>query len=166
MAGTTQGISGSAAGSDDSATGGETSAGTTAHAHVTAVSISGEPGEYQFEVSIESADIDCTQYADWWEVLSLDGALLYRRILEHSHTDENGTSDAGAPGNTFTRNGGPVPVEAGTHVIVRAHMNTTGYNGQVMRGSAEAGFSVASDLEPDFAVAVASEEPLPNGCLF
>jgi hypothetical protein len=121
---------------------------------------------YDFDVSIESADIDCSQYADWWEVLSEDGALLYRRILEHSHTDENGTSDPDAPGNTFTRDGGPVPVDAAAIVIVRAHMSNAGYNGRAMRGSAEAGFSDAPDLEPSFATAVETEDPQPTGCLF
>jgi hypothetical protein len=130
------------------------------------VSISGSPGAYEFAVSIESADIDCSQYADWWEVLSEDGALLYRRILEHSHTDENGTSDPDAPGNTFTRDGGPVPVDATTIVIVRAHMSSGGYNGRVMRGSAEAGLSDAANLDPSFAAAVESEAPQPTGCLF
>lgn len=136
------------------------------YAHVTAVSTSGSAEAYRFEVSIESADIDCTQYADWWEVLSEDGALLYRRILEHSHTDENGTSDPDAPGNTFTRDGGPVPIAADTSVIVRAHMNNGGYNGRAMRGSAEKGFADAIDLEPDFAADVESEAPQPAGCAF
>jgi hypothetical protein len=157
---------GGAAGSEDPATGGDTSAAAAPYAHVTAVSTSGSPAMYEFDVSIESADIDCSQYADWWEVLSEDGALLYRRILEHSHTDENGTSDPDAPGNTFTRPGGPVPIEAGTVVNVRAHMNNAGYNGRAMRGSTETGFSEAPDLAPGFAAAVENEDPQPMGCLF
>lgn len=165
-AGTMPSAPGGAAGSDDPASGGDGSTAAPPYAHVTAVSISGSPAAYEFNVSIESADIDCSQYSDWWEVLSEDGALLYRRILEHSHTDENGTSDPDAPGNTFTRDGGPVPVDAAAIVIVRAHMSNYGYNGRVMRGSAEAGFSDATDLEPSFAAAVENEAPQPTGCLF
>jgi hypothetical protein len=137
-----------------------------AYAHVTAVSTSGSDGAYTFSVSVESADIDCTQFADFWEVLDEDGSLLYRRILEHSHTDENGTTDAGAPGNTFTRDGGPVAIDAAHVVIVRAHMNTSGYNGRALRGSVASGFAVAPDIDGSFAAGVEDEMPLPAGCLF
>ena len=137
-----------------------------AYAHVTAVSTSGSDGAYTFSVSVESADIDCTQFADFWEVLDEDGSLLYRRILEHSHTDENGTTDSGAPGNTFTRDGGPVAIDAARVVIVRAHMNTSGYNGRALRGSVESGFADAPDIDASFAAGVEDEMPLPTGCLF
>ena len=136
-------------------------------ANVLAVTGSGNPGSYTLSVSIESADIDCSQYADWWEVLSEDGILLYRRILEHSHTDENGTTDPDAPGNTFTRSGGPVAIEAGTVTLVRAHMsNVDGYTGRVLRGTVAGGFVEATDLAGDFAEAVEDQAPQPEGCLF
>jgi hypothetical protein len=136
------------------------------YANVTAVSATGTAGSYTFNVTIESADIDCTQYADWWEVLSEDGSLVYRRILEHSHTDANGSSDPDAPGNTFTRSGGPVPVTDGDVVVVRAHMSVGGYDGAVMRGSVGTGFTQASDLAADFAAGVEQDEPQPDGCEF
>jgi len=136
------------------------------YANVVAVSVSGASGDYTFDVSVESADIDCNQYTNWWEVLRSDGSLAFRRILEHCHTDENGTSDPDAPGNTFTRDGGPVPVLADEVVIVRAHMSNEGYNGQVMRGSASGSFTVATDLAPDFAADVETASPQPDGCLF
>lgn len=147
---------------------GEGGAGASAllYANVTAVAVSGTDGAYTFDVSVESADIDCTQFADWWEVLGEDGALLYRRILEHSHTDENGASDANAPGNTFTRNGGPVPVGAQDVVYVRAHLNVGGYNGVVMRGTPSGVFTEALDLAPDFALAVEDDLPQPGECQF
>jgi hypothetical protein len=135
-------------------------------AHVRAVSVSGSEQSYTFNVSIESADIDCTQFANWWEVLSEDGALLYRRILNHSHTDENGSSDVDAPGNTFTRNGGPVEVDANQPVYVRAHMNTGGYNGDVFFGTAEGSFELAGDLPSDFAADVESAAPQSARCDF
>jgi len=136
------------------------------YANVTAVAVSGAEGAFTFSVSVESTDIDCTQYADWWEVLGEDGTLVYRRILEHSHTDANGTSDAGAPGNTFTRSGGPVPVAAGDTVYVRAHLSVGGYDGVVMRGTPSGTFTAALDLASDFARAVEDEPPQPDGCLF
>ena len=80
-------------------------------ADVIGVQVSGAPGAYQFNVTIKSPDTGCQQYADWWEVVSEDGRLLYRRVLLHSHVDEQ----------PFTRSGGPVPIQADTVVWVRAH---------------------------------------------
>lgn len=51
---------------------------------------------------MRSPDRDCGLYADWWEVVGEDGRLLYRRILMHSHPDEQ----------PFTRPGGPVAIAA------------------------------------------------------
>lgn len=136
------------------------------YANVTAVAVSGTEGAYNFSVTVESADIDCSQFADWWEVLSEAGELRYRRILTHSHTDENGTTDPNQPGNSFTRDGGPVAIASDATVLVRAHMNSGGYRGRVMRGSAADGFAEATDVPPDFAPEVESLEPQPGGCQF
>jgi hypothetical protein len=136
------------------------------YANVTAVFASGSDGNYTFNVTIESADIDCSQFADWWEVLSEDGSLVYRRILDHSHTDANGESDADAPGNTFTRSGGPIPAVADDVVLVRAHMNVGGYNGQVMRGTAAGSFVPAPDIDRTFAAGVEVADPQPTDCQF
>jgi hypothetical protein len=136
------------------------------YAHVKEVNTSGADGAYTFSVTVESADIDCSQFADWWEVLSEDGQLRYRRVLLHSHTDENGTSDPDAPGNTFTRSGGPVDIEADETVLVRAHMNEAGYNGDVMRGSVSGGFAPAPDIDSSFAADVETQEPLAGECQF
>lgn len=125
------------------------------YADVTAVTVSGEPGAYQFTVTVSSLDTGCTQYADWWEVLSEDGELLYRRVLQHSHVDEQ----------PFTRSGGPVDVPAETVVIVRAHMSNGGYGGAAMRGSAAGGFA-AVGLGAAFAAGVEEVAPLPEGCAF
>jgi hypothetical protein len=156
----------SAAGATGGATAGTPGTSSIA-ANVLAVTSRGNPGSYTLSVSIESADIDCSQYADWWEVLSEDGILLYRRILEHSHTDENGTTDPDAPGNTFTRSGGPVAIEAETVVLVRAHLsNIDGYPGRVLRGTVAGGFIEATDLAGGFAEAVEDQPPQPEQCLF
>ena len=161
------GDAGASAAGNDANAGASGASDVVPYANVVAVSVaSGSEGAYTFSVSIESADIDCTQYANWWEVLTEDGALSYRRILDHSHTDANGSSDADKPGNTFTRTGGPVPVAADAVVLVRAHMSTGGYNGTVMRGSATEGFVQAPDIGVDFAAAVEALEPQSTSCAF
>jgi hypothetical protein len=124
-------------------------------ADVTKVQVSGSPGGYDFSVTIRSPDKGCTQYADWWEVLGADGKLLYRRVLLHSHTNEQ----------PFERSGGPVPIQAETTVWVRAHMNTSGYGGAALKGSVKSGF-VAETLPPGFAANAATQAPLPDGCAF
>jgi len=82
-------------------------------ADVAAVRVSGAPGDYRFSVTLSSPDTGCDQYADWWEVITTDGELVYRRILAHSHVNEQ----------PFTRSGGPVELQETTKAIVRAHMN-------------------------------------------
>ncbi len=109
-----------------------------------------------FSVEIRSPDLGCSQYADWWEVVTPGGELVYRRILAHSHVDEQ----------PFTRSGGPVEVGAEDTVIVRAHMNPGGYGGRALRGSASAGFSADPSITASFAADLATAEPLPSGCAF
>jgi hypothetical protein len=122
-------------------------------ADVVSVSVEGQPGAYQFSVGVRSADVGCSQYADWWEVIGTDGKLLHRQVLQHSHVDEQ----------PFVRAGGPVAIARGTVVWVRAHMNNGGYGGVAFTGSVEKGFTKAV-LAPDFAANLASQAPLPQGC--
>jgi hypothetical protein len=124
-------------------------------ADVISVQASGQPGAYQFNVGIRSPDKGCAQYADWWEVVSADGKLLYRRVLLHSHVDEQ----------PFTRSGGPVLIQADTVVWVRAHMNTGGYGGMAFQGSVKTGFKPAVP-DSGFATGLARQQPLPEGCDF
>jgi hypothetical protein len=124
-------------------------------ADVLSVNVTGSPSAYQFSVEIASPDTGCDQYADWWEVVTEDGQLLHRRILLHSHVNEQ----------PFTRSGGPVEINADTVVIVRAHMNNSGYGGMAMKGTVDSGFTEV-DLAPDFAASLASEPPQPEGCDF
>lgn len=124
-------------------------------ANITEVTVRGEPQAYTFSITIESPDTGCDQYADWWEVLSEAGELLYRRVLLHSHVNEQ----------PFTRSGGPVAIDADQTVIVRAHMNNTGYSGNLLKGSVDTEFVEYKPEEP-FAPDVETQDPLPENCAF
>jgi len=124
-------------------------------AQVTKVEVSGQDGEYTFNVTISSPDLGCNQYANWWEIIDLDGNLLYRRILGHSHVDEQ----------PFTRSGGPVVISENTEIYIRAHMNTTSYGSKVFRGSVANGFT-STNLDTNFAKDLEEVAPLPSNCAF
>lgn len=124
-------------------------------ADVLSIQVTGNPGAYQFAVEIASPDTGCDLYADWWEVFSEDGQLLYRRILLHSHAGEQ----------PFTRSGGPVAIDADTVVYVRAHMNTSGYGGQVLRGMVRDGFEPV-EVSADFGAEMERIPPQPGDCAF
>lgn len=124
-------------------------------ASITGVSVSGGDNEYTFSVTVQSNDTGCNQYADWWEVIDEGGQLIHRRILAHSHANEQ----------PFTRSGGPFELHENKTVYVRAHMNTSGYGSNVFKGSVSSGFT-ADNLSADFAKELADVKPLPTGCAF
>jgi len=124
-------------------------------ADVTKVSISGNEGGYRFSVTLSSPDKGCNQYADWWEVISEEGNLIYRRILGHSHVNEQ----------PFTRSGGGVDITSDQIVWVRAHMNNTGYGGKTLKGSKTLGFE-EEEMPEGFALDMEGEKPQPDGCAF
>ncbi|MDA8693024.1 hypothetical protein N9L92_03100 [Saprospiraceae bacterium] len=124
-------------------------------AQVTAVTCTGQSNNYTLSVTIASPDTGCDQYADWWEVFNPDGDLIYRRILAHSHVDEQ----------PFTRSGGIVAVTPDQEIIVRAHMINLGYGTQVFRGNVGDGL-IQDSLAADFAIALETTEPLPDNCAF
>lgn len=124
-----------------------------AAADVVSVGVSGPPGAYRFEVGVRSPDLGCRQYADWWEIVDESGRLLYRRVLSHSHVDEQ----------PFVRGGEPVPIASDTTVWVRAHMTPGGYGGKAFNGSVDAGF-IAADPPAGFAANLGDEPPSPPPC--
>ena len=124
-------------------------------AQVTDVSVSGEENQYTFSVTISSPDLGCRQYADWWEIIDLDGNLIYRRILAHSHVNEQ----------PFTRSGASIDIDSETVIYIRAHMNTTSYGSKVFKGSISAGF-IAAQLDSEFAEGLTEVNPLPDKCAF
>lgn len=89
-----------------------------------AVSVSGARDQgYRFDVTLRHADTGWDHYADAWEVLAPDGAVLGRRVLAHPHVNEQ----------PFTRSLGGVRVPAGIdRVRIRAHDSVHGYGGREM----------------------------------
>lgn len=122
---------------------------------VTAVSFTGSEDDYTFSVTLESPDTGCDQYADWWEVFDKEGNLIYRRILLHSHVNEQ----------PFTRSGGSVEIKEDTFVYIRGHMNELGYGSLVFGGTIKDGFE-AMELPIEFAAILSGIDPLPDGCSF
>ena len=124
-------------------------------ASVINVSTKGKENAYHFSVTLESDETGCEQYTDWWEVLSEKGDLIYRRILIHSHPDQQ----------PFTRSGGYVKIKKDAIVYVRAHINKLGYVGDVFKGSVTNGFKKADKL-PNFDEKIETQAPLPTSCLY
>lgn len=125
----------------------------SSRAEIERVTVTGSAGSYLFRVTVRSPDRGCGHYADWWEVVTPEGELVYRRVLKHSHPNEQ----------PFTRSGGPVPVAADQVVIVRAHMKPGGYGGTAYKGTAASGFQAAYPAE-GFAEGLARQAPLPESC--
>lgn len=123
-------------------------------AEIVSVSVSGEESNYKFTIGISSPDVGCEQYADWWEIISEDGAtLIYRRVLGHSHVNEQ----------PFIRSGKSVSISRNQTIIIRAHMNNSGYGVKVYKGSVSGGF-IKSELPSNFAYRLAIQSPLPSRC--
>ena len=99
-------------------------------ANISSVSASGSLNNYTFNVGILSPDRGCQQYADWWEVLTSKG-LIHRRILAHSHINEQ----------PFIRSSGPVKINAIEQIWIRAHMSNGGYGKNMYMGSIKSGFT-------------------------
>jgi len=108
-----------------------------------------------FLVTIKSDETGCAQYANWWEVLDKNGKLIYRRILFHSHPNEQ----------PFTRSGGPVRILKNEKVYIRVHMNNTGYGGSVFAGSPKNGFKKIKN-PPIFSKSIEKQSPQPRKCWF
>jgi len=122
---------------------------STSLADVVEVVVSGVPGDYSLSVAVSSLDTGCRSYADWWEVVSEESELLTRRVLLHSHVDEQ----------PFTRSGGLLKVQPDDTLIIRAHMSEGGYGGVTMRRT-------AADVPPGFAPGLDAQDPLPTNCAF
>lgn len=77
-------------------------------------------GAWAFAVTVRHGDQDPDHWADWWRVRTVEGKELGRRVLLHSHVDEQ----------PFTRDE-RIRVPAGVRVvIVEAHDKRHGLGGQ------------------------------------
>lgn len=75
-------------------------------------------GGFTFSVTLAHADSGWSHYADAWQVLGPDGAVLGKRLLLHPHVNEQ----------PFTRSLSGVKVPAGLKkVSLRAHDKVHGY---------------------------------------
>ncbi len=126
-------------------------------ARITEVDFRGkyQSDEYTVNITISSPDTGCNQYADWWEVVTTEGKLIYRRILAHSHVTEQ----------PFTRGASGVELKRDQEVYIRVHMNNTGYSNLGYSGSIANTFT-ASEIPENFALDLAKVKPLPKGCAF
>ena len=127
----------------------------TIKADIVVVSVSGSEGNYNFFVTIKSDETGCDQYADWWEILDTEGKLLYRRVLMHSHVDEQ----------PFTRSGSSINIQKHESVYIRAHMNNKGYSGNTFTGTIDDGFTLIQEVIT-FDKEIEYQSPLPENCAF
>jgi hypothetical protein len=110
--------------------------------HVRAVQ--GADGIWTFHVTVEHPDTGWEDYADGWDVLTLDGTVLkpdpnspFTRLLLHPHENEQ----------PFTRSQSQIVIPDGvTQVRVRAHDLVDGFGGR------EVQVDLTVDAGPDFEV--------------
>jgi len=78
-------------------------------------------GRFRFRVTLRHGDTGWKHYADKWEVLTLDGKLLARRVLLHPHEHEQ----------PFTRSLGGVKIPGHVRKVrVRGHDKIHAFGGQ------------------------------------
>ncbi|WP_286236901.1 hypothetical protein [Neptuniibacter halophilus] len=69
-------------------------------------------GSYHFQVTLKHADSGWEHYANRWEVVTPEGAVIATRVLHHPHVDEQ----------PFTRGLNSVTIPSGNgHVFIRAY---------------------------------------------
>jgi hypothetical protein len=96
-------------------------ASTAGEADVVGVEVSKEGGgTYRFDVTVAHEDEGWDHYADAWDVVGPDGAVLGTRVLLHPHENEQ----------PFTRSLGGVAIPDGvTEVTLRAKDSVHDYGG-------------------------------------
>jgi hypothetical protein len=82
----------------------------------------GAGDQWTFAVTVRHADRDPDHWADWWSVRTPEGKELGRRVLLHSHVDEQ----------PFTRDGQiRIPPDVRV-VVVEAHDKVHGLGGMAV----------------------------------
>lgn len=80
-------------------------------------------GTWRLDVTVRHADEGWDHYADRWEILTPDGAVIATRTLLHPHVDEQ----------PFTRSLSGVEIPDGiARVTIRAHDSVHGLGGEVV----------------------------------
>lgn len=80
-------------------------------------------GHCRFSVTVEHADEGWDHYANKWEILDGDGAVIAVRELTHPHVNEQ----------PFTRSLGRVKIPEGlASVTIRAHDSVHGHGGKAL----------------------------------
>lgn len=77
---------------------------------------------WSFAVTVRHDDRDPDHWADWWRVRTPEGRELGRRVLLHSHVDEQ----------PFTRDGQIRIPRAVRTVVVEAHDKVHGLGGEIV----------------------------------
>ncbi len=78
-------------------------------------------GTWRFHVTVAHGDTGWEHYADKWDVVAPDGAVLGTRVLFHPHEAEQ----------PFTRSLGGIEIPAGVAAVtLRAHDKEHGYGGK------------------------------------
>lgn len=84
----------------------------------------GADGSWRFEVTVRHGDTGWDHYADRWDVVGPDGAVIASRVLHHPHENEQ----------PFTRSLSGVRIGEGIgHVVIRAHDIVHGLGGAQVR---------------------------------
>jgi len=132
---------------------------TKPYAHIQAVSLSLQQQKATLSVRIKSSDTGCENYCDWFEVIDASGQLIYRRILWHSHKDEQ----------PFTRSGSfnVGAISPTQKLFLRVHHNLSHYDDTLFSGSLATGFT-QSKHTPTFSntAATLALPPQPTSCWF
>jgi hypothetical protein len=123
----------------------QTAPDTAANADVVRVrAVQQDGGTWTFHVTVEHPDTGWDDYADGWDVVTLEGGVLkpdpesqFTRELLHPHVDEQ----------PFTRSQSGIRIPEGvTMVRVRAHDSVDGFGGR------EVIVDLVSDAGPDYEV--------------
>jgi len=100
-------------------------------ANVVEVAFDRENGSVRFDVTLYHDDDGEAEYANWWQVETLDGDRLGRRELLHAHST--------AP---FTRSETIGIPDGVTCVVIRGHDQIHGYGGQAALVNLESGKTI------------------------
>jgi len=122
-------------------------------ANMVSVEAHGVSEVYTFQVEVQSNVQLCDHRADFWEVLTPDGVLLFRHLIPVVSRRDG----------TRTHFGAPVRVAADQPLIIRAHMDPTGYGQDALVGSVQGGFE-RTQLEWGFAAELEGSFPQPRLC--